>query len=279
MIDEDLDPGAVAHPEMPRETACERCGTFAELVHYDGHAICDECIGRLSEIEREPPTVTNLLSGSAWVLSRVGVLGALIVALADLPIVLVEVFLPDSPSFISTAWGVTVSVVAQGAVFSVSMRAIRGEELSLRDAVQHSLSAAGRIISANLFAAVQIFLYLLLLIVPGFVRALSLVLVIPIALHEPRAAGDIVRNSAERMKGHRATALGAYLAWGVVWGVGFAAYLGFILALDMPVLLDVPVWVIDGALLGSGLLLPVLMLPVMCTTAVLYAKTLKLRTD
>jgi len=261
----------------PEPTACERCGNFADLDNYDAQQICDACIARLSELERDPPTVGNLLSGSVWVLSRIGLLAALVVALADLPIVVIEVFFPESPTFLSTVWGMTVSIVAQGTVFHLAQRAIRGEELSLPASMRTSLEAASRLVIINALAGFQIFFFLLLLIVPGVMRALSLVLILPIIVNEADGGKDAIARSLARMSGHRVTALLAYAVWGVLWVGGLSAYLGFSLALDTTALGQAPTELVSAVLLVAGLLLPVLMVPTMCVTAVLYAKTLRLR--
>lgn len=258
-------------------TPCERCGDFAELVDYDGHRLCADCMGRLSEIERTPPTVGNLLCDTARILGRVGPTAALIVICFDLPMVLLEVFVPDLPSIASTLWGATVSVVGSGAVLWLAHRAIRGEGADPRVALSRAGERASGLIGANFLSAIVTLLYSLLLFVPGIVRALSLALVLPIALHEGADANTALRASTDRMKGHRAVALVAYLLWGSLGVAGIALYLGLSFLFEPPAILVIPEALTRALLVGAGALLPVFMLPVSCTTAVLYAKTLRYR--
>lgn len=271
---EDAEPLA---PDVSAHPPCDRCGTFAELVDYDGHQICEDCIGRLSEIERTPPTVGNVLSGSLWVLGQIALPAAVIVVLADLPVALIDTFIPELP-FVSTAWNATVTVLAQGAVFHLAHRAIRGDELDPMTALRRSVDSAGNLIITNFLAGLQIFFFTLLLIVPGVVRSLSLLLVIPVVLHEGEKTSDALRASTERMNGHRLTALVVNLVWSVVWGGALAAYIAFAVALEFPeVGLNLSTGAINAILLAGALVIPVLMLPVTCVTAVFYAKTLKYR--
>ncbi len=260
-------------------TPCERCGTYAELVDYDGHRICEDCIGRLSEIERTPPTVGNLLAGSVWLMSRIGLPAALLVFVADLPIAILEQLVAELPPIVSTGWGATVSIVAQGVVFHMAQRAIRGERVELARSLKRAVDAAFDLIGANFIAGLQVLLYSLLLVIPGIVRGLSLALVLPIAVQEGRGGVmDVLRASTDRMKGHRVTALGAYCVWGSVWVAAFVAYFAFAIAIDTGAALGgLSEGLITFVLFAGSLLLPVLMIPVMCTTAVLYAKTLKYR--
>lgn len=262
----------------PERTPCQRCGDFAELIDYDGHRICEDCIARLSEIERTPPTVANLVSGSAWVMSRIGLFAAGVVLVADLPIAILEQLVPELPPIISTAWGATISILAQGVVFHMAQRAIRGEPVELSRSAKRAMDSAFDLVGSNFVAGIQILLYGLLFVIPGIVRGLSLALVLPIAVHEGRGGVvDVLRASTERMKGHRITALGAYAVWGSLWLIGLVAYFAFIIALDMASLDGLSDGIVTVILFGGGLLLPMLLVPVMCTTAVLYAKTLKYR--
>lgn len=271
---EDAEPVAAGAPDR---TPCDRCGTFAELVDYDGHQICEDCIGRLSEIERTPPTVGNVLSGSLWVLSRIAVPAAVVVVLADLPVALLDTFMPEVP-LVSSIWNATITVLAQGAVFHLAHRAIRGDDLDVMTALRRSVDSAGNLIITNFLAGLQILFFTLLLIIPGIVRSLSLLLVIPIVLHEGHKTNDALKASTERMKGHRVTALVVNLVWSLAWGGVLAAYIAFAVALEFPELgLNLSEGAVSAILLAGGLVIPILMLPVTCTTAVFYAKTLKYR--
>ncbi len=258
-------------------TPCQRCGTYAVLVDYDGHRICEDCIARLSELERTPPTVGNLLAGSLWVLTRIGPVAALVLAVAELPIVLLELAVPDLPTLVSTGWGATVSVLAQGLVLHLAQRAIRGEPMDFGRAFRRVSEAGGNLIFSNLLAGLHVFVFTLLLIVPGIVRGLSLALVLPIALHEDARSSDVLRASTDRMKGHRLTALAAYFVWGSGWLLVLAGYLAFNFFLELPEGAAIPEAMYWAVAVGGGVLLQVLMLPVVCTTAVLYAKTLRYR--
>ena len=258
-------------------TPCERCGDFAELVDYDGHRLCADCMSRLSEIERTPPTAGNLLSDTARVLGRVGLPAALIVMCFDLPVVLLEVFVPDLPALVSTLWGATVSIIGSGAVLGLAHRAIRGEAADVGAALSRAGERASGLIGANFLSSIVVLLYSLLLIVPGIVRGLSLALVLPIALHEGTDGNTALRASTDRMMGHRAVAFVAYLLWGSLGVAGLGLYLGLSFLLEPPAMVVLPEALTRALLVGAGVLLPVFMLPVSCTTAVLYAKTLRYR--
>lgn len=263
-----------AAAEMPERTPCERCGDYAELVDYDGHRICEDCIGRLSEIERTPPTIANVLSGAGTVLLRVGFPAAVLVSILDLPLTLAETFLPEMPMFVSSLWSATVSILGQGAVLWMAHRAIRGERVDGIEALRRAADVWTRLVVTNFLAGIQIFLFTLLLIVPGVVRALSLAIALPIALHEePDSA---LRESTRRMKGHRAVAFVAYLIWGLAWllavGASMVVYVGADLAY-----FEMADAELVGVSLLIGILFPVLTVPLTCTSAVLYAKTLKYR--
>jgi len=133
----------------------------------------------------------------------------------------------------------------------------------------------GTLLGVRFVANLVTLLFTLLLIVPGVMKAMSLLLVMPIALHENN--GDAMSSSTQRMQGHR---MNAFIACCV-------AAAPLLLAVSSLVCVSVVLAVaqnVDGTApaapsgfesvlgLALGIVIPVTSLPLTLVPAVLYAK-------
>jgi len=262
----------------PFERACERCGNYAPLSAKYGPELCAECIERTAHpIVRSGTSVGDLLSGVFQLLRAVGLPAAILVTLAGLPIALLEYAVPELPFFVSSLWGFFVTTSFDMVVLHLAWQAIVRREQ--RVAIGEAFSAVGRslgtLLGVRFVANLVTLLFTLLLIVPGVMKAMSLLLVMPIALHENN--GDAMSSSTQRMQGHR---MNAFIACCV-------AAAPLLLAVSSLVCVSVVLAVaqnVDGTApaapsgfesvlgLALGIVIPVTSLPLTLVPAVLYAK-------
>jgi hypothetical protein len=194
---------AVGAPATP----CQRCGTYAWLSPTGGMELCDACIARAQSEEITFGAVT----GSALrTLLRVGLPCAMLLVAVEVPLAIAELRM-DLPSAAGHIHALTFGVWAAGVVQLVAVRALRGEPLRFGGAAGEALRCLPSMFTTTILANITIVLFLLLLIVPGVLRALSYAVVIPIVLIEGRSGLDAMRTSAARMWGVRGAAFGAYL--------------------------------------------------------------------
>ena len=64
---------------------CSRCGSFVPASDLDRHGVCDDCVSRLSELQRLPPTVPNVVMGALGLLVKLALPALLLAAATSLP--------------------------------------------------------------------------------------------------------------------------------------------------------------------------------------------------
>lgn len=193
-------PGPPAETVAP--TPCDRCGTFASLSPLRGQLLCEACTERvLHPIERAPMGTASLLSG-VWEIWRVLWWRALLLVVAfELPFLLITALVPAAQAVDRFSWFVTV--LADGALILLVMQVIEGRTVSARGALSEVTTRWGAIIWASLLSNLIIGLFTLLLIVPGVLRALSYLLVLPVVLHDEGRGSDALSSSSKLMEGSR----------------------------------------------------------------------------
>lgn len=248
--------------------ACSRCGTFAPLSSVAGAMLCAECAARMHEIARTPSSLGYLLKGIVQLLGRIGAVAAVIAFVFDLPISIAHFFFPV-PFAVESAWGF-VTLIGNAAILVLAQQVIAGRPTSVGEAFKLAISRYGSLLGASIVSGIMTFLFLLLLIVPGVVRALGYALILPLVLHENADTSVALHQSLVRMKGHRAEAFFAYMVLFIpgfftVAAVAFAG--GLVVAID-PTLEPQALFAQNAA----GALFPILWLPVVLLPAVLYPK-------
>lgn len=217
---------------------CARCGSFVPASELDSHGVCEDCVSRLSELQRLPPTVPNVIVGALGLLVKLALPALLLAAATALP----RYFLERHGGMWIPILGWAIEVLAQGVLLYMAQRVILERPTELVRSVQATADHWVRLLIVALLAAIQIWLLALVpnviaiaiviaapdtvVWVPliglvtalgvGLWRASSLAIALPIALHEDRAGLDALRASAHRMKKHRVPAFLFALA-GLAW--------------------------------------------------------------
>lgn len=219
---------------------CSRCGSFVPASDLDRHGVCDDCVSRLSELQRLPPTVPNVVMGALGLLVKLALPALLLAAATSLP----RYFLERHGGMWIPMAGWALDVLAQGVLLYMAQRVILERPTELVRSVQVTTDHFLRLLVVAFLSGLQIWL---LFIAPSFVsipiviaapdtavvmpliglvvglglalwRASSLAIALPIALHEDRSGLDALRASAHRMKKHRLPAFLFALA-GLAWMV------------------------------------------------------------
>lgn len=207
---------------------CPRCGTFALLRPRLGQPLCGDCIERLThDIERRPFPVGSTLVG-AWQLVRLVGDRALPIALAiHLPRIVSSMLVELPLRARGLFW--ILELVATAAIVRMALEALRG---SGREPITRSIGAAvvvwgGRLVGASFVSALVSGFYLLLLVVPGVLKALSFALVPVCVVEERKTSANALERSTELMRGHRsimfavwvALAVPLYATYGLCWAL------------------------------------------------------------
>lgn len=215
---------------------CARCGSFVPELDADG--VCEDCVSRLSELQRLPPTVPNVLVGALGLLVKLAFPALLLAAATALP----RYFLERHGGMWIPIVGWALEVLAQGVLLYMAHRVILEGPTDLVRSVQATTDHWVRLLLVAFLAGIQIWL---LLLAPSFLavaivigapdtafwvplvglvvglglalwRASSLAIALPIALHEDRSGLDALRASAHRMKKHRVPAF-LFALVGLLW--------------------------------------------------------------
>lgn len=174
------------HGDVPATATCSRCGRFVchsctletEPVLC---AACDEVAADPFRLKRTEFSVgTALLEGAKLAWLEAGPILAVAFVFA-IPGVIIEILIPDEPGqTLGTSWRVSVmyesliAFIGAQAVLARLIARAEGRVLPLGRAFTLSLQTWGRCLSANIRAGLSTFGYSLLLIVPGFWRAVRL---------------------------------------------------------------------------------------------------------
>lgn len=188
-------------------TPCPRCGDYALLHPSWTRTWCDACLARRDDIELDPPSLTSLLSGALRLSLQIGWLAPLLTFVLTLPPLLARPWLGPGTLAASGGEALYHSVVQLVAIATIVrlgwMRVIDPTRASFQSAFVHVLRRYPRVLLANVLSLVRTLLYMLLLIVPGIIRALDYALVVPIAVNEDVSARDALATSIARMRGQR----------------------------------------------------------------------------
>jgi uncharacterized membrane protein len=197
--------------EATAAAPCGRCGTFAPQTPFWGRMLCADCVSREPALFSAPPTTSSILEGVRVLFGRVGREVLFINAVASLPGVLVELAGVEQRGLRFVEFMLDVAV---GGVCT---------HLALQAAAQikpASFSAAcgavgrhfAQLLGAAFLTGIIAIVFALFFLVPGVLRLLSYTLSTPIVLLEnPGGSYEALKQSAERMTGHRGAAFGAYL--------------------------------------------------------------------
>jgi hypothetical protein len=280
-LPEPVEPGPAPPIRSPFQHACDRCGTFAPLSSKYGPALCAECIERTAHpIVQTPAHTGDILRGVFQLLRAVGLPSVLVVTLAGLPMTIISYFLPELPFAVSGIWDFVVGTTSEMIVLHLAWQAITRRER--RVSVTEALSAVGRrlgpLLGTRFLSNLMTVLFSLALIVPGVMKALSLTLAMPIALHEDGDPSAAMAASTQRMSGHRVVAFAAYCVTGAPYVAIFVWLMCIAMAQDLARAVDAPSASVGTTafygyvMLALGVLTPAAVLPVTLVPAVLYAK-------
>lgn len=203
---------------------CPRCGTYAELRWHGRRELCDDCIERVKHpIEKAPITAGAILSGTGQLLGAVGLRAALVTVAIQLPAAALILW-SDAGSTLTVLYGL-VSLFGTGVVIDLALQHLdREEKLRILAAARVALGSWLGLVVAGLVSGLVIFVFLLLLVVPGILKALSYAIVYPLIVAGDAGGVDSLALSKERMKGHRAP---AFVAFAVAWIVPLTGWVVF----------------------------------------------------
>jgi ribosomal protein S27AE len=192
---------------------CPRCGTYAELSDHGPRRLCAECVARGTHpVERTPMATWPLLEGVATLLGAMGLRGAVAVVLLQLPAAMLTVAMPGVTTALAS---MLATLLGTGVVTALGLEEVDGPGTSrLAHAGATVLGRVGPLIGGTVLANVIIGLLALLCLVPGVVRALSYMLVVPLILRGEHGVRDALRASRIRMHGSRARIFPAVLLVG-----------------------------------------------------------------
>ncbi|MBI5545875.1 MAG: hypothetical protein HY901_18455 [Deltaproteobacteria bacterium] len=211
-------PKCPSHPDRLAATTCSRCGTFlcSQCVVARPERLCAACLARkLSDLPASRPYSFRGALQTGWTLlrARFGLYLALTGVFA-LPEALVRLWVPGLQALLGFLCSTTLGLVGVLACLSCAAEAGLGRRIDWWTALRAALRAWPRAFLARLGAAVQVALFFLLLIVPGFIRWVQLCVVTPVALLEH--SGSALRRSAELTAGWGWSLLGLLCAANVL---------------------------------------------------------------
>lgn len=161
-------------------------------------------------------------------------------------------------------YGLVAGVLHSGAIVWLVHGVLQGERRRVVDCLRRAWRRYFSLLGASLQAAILTLLYLLLLVVPGVLRALSYAVVLPVVMLEDKNASASLARSTQLMDGHRGA---VFLTMCVVLPLAIGpGALGFVL----PSLQESAF-----ARAGSSLLEAVLALPLEVLGVVLYVETVR----
>jgi uncharacterized membrane protein len=114
--------------------------------------------------------------------------------------------------------------LAQTVVMHLAFQKMSGHPMNFGMSMRHAFSRFLPTVGALLWAAVIIFLWSLLLIIPGLIVGFGMVVAVQACLIEDLGPMEAVRRSRELTKGHRWTIFGIYLVFIVVNGIVLALF-------------------------------------------------------
>jgi uncharacterized membrane protein len=119
---------------------------------------------------------------------------------------------------------VLLLLLAQTVIMHLAFQKMSGRPANFGTSLRHAFTRFLPTIGTLLWAAVIIFLWSLLLIIPGIIVGFGMVVAIQACLIEDLGPMAAVRRSRELTKGHRWTIFGIYLVFSVVNGIVLAIF-------------------------------------------------------
>lgn len=117
-----------------------------------------------------------------------------------------------------------LAFVLTGAVTYGVVMQLREQHASLGDALGRGLKSLFAVIGTGALCVLRIFLFTLLLIIPGIIQAVKLYVALPVAVMEGKGGGEAIRRSQQLTEGSRWPIFGSWLLIMVVtMGLGFVA--------------------------------------------------------
>ena len=252
---------------------CPRCGTYVEKLRWHGRReLCDSCVERVKHpIEKEPVTAGAILSGTGRLFGAVGLRAVLVTVAIQLPAAAL-ILSGDSGTVLLLLYGL-VQLFATGVVIDLGLQHLdREEKIRLGGAMRVALGSWLGLIAAGLISGLIIFVFLLLLVVPGILKALSYAIVYPLVVAGDAGGVDSLGLSKERMHGHRTQAA---LAFAMAWLLPLSGYVIFGLMQNEMVSLSASATIPPGQRMANAIYTvvdAVLYLPITFVSVVLHAK-------
>ncbi|MEM9188493.1 MAG: hypothetical protein AAGF12_04930 [Myxococcota bacterium] len=203
---------------------CPACNKKDALHWWGDREICAQCIhDQLHPIETDPVDAGSLLRG---VFQLLGMLGGRVFAMLlmiEIPLVLIA-WGGDESGYAFNVYSL-FSIVGTAIVVSVGLQRVdQWQDSDFRTAISHGIRKWGPILLALFASSLVILVFTILLVVPGILRALSYLLIVPLIVADDARHVDALSLSHERMLGHRAR---AFLPWVIVLlpsMMGFGGY-------------------------------------------------------
>jgi hypothetical protein len=197
----------------PAET-CPRCGTFAALERRLGRELCAECWGRVAEAS---VTAARVLSDVQRLASRLLLRSWFALAVIELPLTIGRALYTfgtgkSLPMQVDNLYFL-VTLIAVGAILHASHQVLMGDaRIDWQAARRAGWQRWGALVGVSWASGLLTLVFLLLLVVPGILRALSYALVTAIALHERWDTSETLAQSTARTRGQRFPILVAAIA-------------------------------------------------------------------
>lgn len=185
----------------PTHFTCVRCGNFVET-YQPGLEACTDCVEKvLPDGVRGPISFVTVVNGVAHLTLKLGLRAALLALLFRLPGSVLFAFAPGADALLRFAYEI-IPLMADTAIMVMAHEYLLGRKVSLYDAFSRAGSRYFVVFRARYLSTLFIFLWSLLLIVPGIFKTLAYSLAEPIALFENENASASIDASGERTDPH-----------------------------------------------------------------------------
>ena len=185
----------------PTHFTCVRCGNFVET-YQPGLEACADCVEKvLPDGVRGPISFVTVVNGVAHLTLKLGVRAALLAFLFRIPGSVLFAFAPGAYALLRFAYEI-IPLMADTAIMVMAHECLLGRKITLHDAFSRAGSRYFVVFRARYLSSFFIFLWSLLLIVPGVFKTLAYSLAEPIALFENENASASIEASGERTDPH-----------------------------------------------------------------------------
>lgn len=227
----------------------------------------------MHEVERTGTGSGALIVGVLQIYRQVWWPASYLAVAVALPITFLSVLIPTSTAPDRFSWLLTI--VADGAIVFLTWQVLEGRErLSPSTAFGQSLQRWGAMVWATIISNLIVLLFMLLLIVPGIMRAMSYLLVLPMVLADRGRGSDALSSSQRWMQGRRMDAFVAGLALAIPPIVILVVYIIAVVVLETyyEQALSPVVWLGYAVDIVADILLTLSVVPLALLPAVLYSK-------